>query len=356
MNELEKLLRDDLRDVAGSVDIPVSLDAIAAEHDALMRRTTRKRWGLTAAVIALLVAAVVAAVVVAQSGLFRVPDRAVPNPLQSPSAEPVPSPSADVSSTAQPSPDPTGGTAGPTASGVPTTRTVGVYVYFVSWGTGESQPDLVREVKQVPAATPARGAVEAMFAGAADPDYQNLWDPGVRVLGISKHGDVITIDLSGEAQTIPYGVSGEGSMIDQLVWTLTEAFEPTDRVLILVEGRTFETGHNVYDEPLPRQAGANSPIRVVVDTPAHGATVDQPVRVTGLAATFEAVLHWKVTRGGTEVAAGTTLTEEGMTLAPFAFDLPRLEPGTHVLTVTQDDPSGGAGWGPTSDTKEFTVR
>lgn len=347
MNELEKLLRDDLRDVAATVDIPVSLDAVATERDRLDagdRRARRLRWGLAAAALALLVAG---ALWWAQTTLWRVPDTAVPNPLQTPTAPTVvPTPTSAPSS------------AEPTASASatpPGERMVGMYVYYMTWESGGSLPNLVRELKQVPAATPARGALDALLAGPADPDYVNPWNAGTRVLGIAKHGDVITVDLSKEALVIPYGVSGEGWMIDTLVWTVTEAFAPTDRVLITVEGHTFETGHNVYDRPLSR--GDNTPMRIVIDTPVNGATVDSPVHVTGLAATFEAVLHWKVTGpDGAEAATGTAMTAEGMTLSPFAFDLPSLAPGTYTLTVETDDPSGGEGFGPTSDTKEFTVR
>lgn len=342
MNDLEKLLRDDLRDVAATVDIPVSLDAVATERDRLDladRRARRLRWGLATAALMLLV---VGGVWWAQSALRRVPDTAVPNPLQTPTA---------------PTPSPTPSSAEPTASAsaTPSGRMVGMHVYYTAWEAGGSLPNLVRELKQVPAATPARGALDALLAGPDDPDYVNPWNAGTRVLGIAKHGDVITVDLSKEALVIPYGVSGEGWMINTLVWTVTETFAPTDRVLITVEGHTFETGHNVYDRPLSR--GNNTPMRIVIDTPVNGATVDFPVHVTGLAATFEAVLHWKVTRpDGAEAATGTTMTAEGMTLSPFAFDLPSLAPGTYTLTVETDDPSGGEGFGPTSDTKEFTVR
>ena len=44
-----------------------------------------------------------------------------------------------------------------------------------------------------------------------------------------------------------------------------------------------------------------------------------------------------------------------MTLAPFAFDLPPLDPGTYEVRVTLDDPSGGEAGPPASETKVFTV-
>lgn len=362
MNELEQMLRADLRDVAGTVDIPISVDAVAAERDRLDTEERRARWGgrvLAAAVAAVLLTFAVWWV---QTNVFRVPDTAVPNPLQTPvapppvdSVSPTPSPSGVSSAAASPSASPTPGSAAPTASGAPGARTVGTYVYFVPT---DSFPNLVRELKQVSAETPARGALEAMLAGPSDPEAANLWNPATRILGIAKHGDVITVDLSREALDFNLGASYEGFMVDQLVWTVTEAFAPTDRVLITIEGREFATGHNVYDRPMGRGDGTQSAVRLLIDTPAHGATVSSPVRVTGLAAAFEGTILWEV-RGPDPnsgvVAEGVAQTDEGMTLAPFAFDLPPLDPGTYEVRVTLDDPSGGEAGPPASETKVFTV-
>ena len=113
-------------------------------------------------------------------------------------------------------------------------------------------------------------------------------------------------------------------MVDQLVWTVTEAFAPTDRVLITIEGREFATGHNVYDRPMGRGDGTQSAVRLLIDTPAHGATVSSPVRVTGLAAAFEGTILWEV-RGPDPnsgvVAEGVAQTDEGMTLVMSTHNL-----------------------------------
>ena len=139
---------------------------------------------------------------------------------------------------------------------------------------------------------------------------------------------------------------------------VTQGVQPGDRVLLTVDGQPFETGHNAWTEPLSRVADPHQhPMLMVVDAPAQGATVGNPVRVTGMAAAFEATIGWKVTRpDGTVVAEAWTQTEEGMVLAPFAFDLPPLEPGDYTVTVTADDPTGGEGPPPASDDKDFTVR
>ena len=361
MNELERMLRADLHDVAGTVEIPVRLDAVAAVRDRMAAADHRTRWGRIALAAAVVAALVLAAVWFAQAVLFRTPDTAVPNPLQTPS-EPAPAPSADPS--AQPpttTPSAVPATPSPSASAAATPvdpggRTVGMFVYFAAT---ESFPNLVREVRQVPAQTPARGALEAMLAGPSDPESVTLWNPDTKILGISEHADLITVDLSREAEDFNLGAAYEGYMVDQLVYTITEAFQPTFRVLITIEGRPFVTGHNVYDQPLTRGEGTDSPIRLVIDTPAQDATVSSPVRVTGLAAAFEATLMWEVRGTGPEapvVAEGVAQTDEGMVLAPFAFDLPPLGPGTYVLRITLDDPSAGEAGPAASETKVFSAR
>lgn len=359
MTEFEKLLRDDLHAAADSVDVRVSPDAAAADHARLTGRTAWTRW--VAAALALVVVAAVAWW--AWPLLDRRPDSAVPNPLQTPSGsvaptvEPTPGPStpspAEASAPASIAPSATPAGAGPSASGA-AGRTVGMWVYFVS----QDSLAMVREWHEVPAATPARGALEAMLAGGEDPDYASVWPTDTRVLGIAQRGDVITVDLSAGANRLNTGAAVEATAINALVYTVTEAFSAGDRVLLTVDGQPFETGHNAWTEPLSRVADPHQhPMLMVVDAPTQGATVGNPVRVTGMAAAFEATIGWKVTRpDGTVVAEAWTQTEEGMVLAPFAFDLPPLEPGDYTVTVTVDDPTGGEGPPPASDDKDFTVR
>jgi hypothetical protein len=79
------------------------------------------------------------------------------------------------------------------------------------------------------------------------------------------------------------------------------------------------------------------------------------VTVTGEAAAFEANVPWQVLDAeGAEVAAGFTTTSEGMTFAPFSFEV-ELDPGTYTVVITEDDPSGGEGGTPMSDSRTFTV-
>lgn len=298
----------------------------------------RGRWGLAAGVLTLLIASGVWWGLNTVSGA---PDQERPDPLPTPAV---------TAPTASGTPAATGTPAAPEP------RTVGVYVYFAA----REFPNLVRELKQVPAATPAHGALEAMLAGPDDPDSINLWNPRTRILGISQHDDVITVDLSKEAGVVTLDSDHDDFLIDQMVYTITEAFSPTDKVRVLVEGEPFATRNHVYDQPLQRREFGDQigTMLLTIDTPAQGSTVDSVVRVTGLARAYEGFLYWSVTGpDGSAVADGTARADHGTTLSPFAFDLPPLEPGAHVVTVTLDDPSDGeSGWKPTTENKEFTVR
>jgi hypothetical protein len=79
--------------------------------------------------------------------------------------------------------------------------------------------------------------------------------------------------------------------------------------------------------------------------------------VTGEAATFEAVLPWRITDGaGTVVQSGTARTAEGFVMSPFEFTIAFTgQPGSYTLEVRQDDPSGGAGGPVMTDDKTITI-
>lgn len=76
-----------------------------------------------------------------------------------------------------------------------------------------------------------------------------------RLLSYRREGDLLVLDFSREFQTrAPGGTAGESIMIAGIANTFTE-LPYIKRVLILVEGKPLETGHNIYDEPLRRNEG-----------------------------------------------------------------------------------------------------
>lgn len=255
-------------------------------------------------------------------------------------------------------PDGGGATPSPTSSASETapSQTVAVPAYYMIDTRGGLR--LARETTEVETDDPVATAVERMIAGPADPDYSTTWNPATQVLGISRQGETIVVNLSEDARTANVGSPGAALMIQQLVYTATDAAEEESApVQLLIEGEPAGElwGAVVWDQPVAREDPMNVRMLVQIDSPGEGADVTSPVAVSGDAAAFEANVPWKVLDAdGAEVQAGNTLTSEGQTFAPFSFTVD-LEPGTYTIVITEDDPSDGAGGTPMSDSKTVTV-
>lgn len=293
------------------------------------RRVVRPVAGVVAAALA---------VVLAGCGTDDGGDGATPRPTtatsEPPSATPSESPSAEPSEPAE-----------PTVSGV----------YFMA--DTRNGLRLTREMRDLAGEDPAREAVETMIDGPEDPDYVTPWNPDTEVLGVTREAEAITVDLSEDARTANIGSEGAALMIQQLVYTVTEAVDEQAPVELLIEGEPAGElwGVVAWDEPVSREDPLSVRSLVQIDSPGEGDTVSSPVTVTGEAAAFEANVPWRVLDdSGAEVEAGFTMTSEGQTFAPFSFDV-ELEPGTYVVEISEDDPSGGEGGTPTTDTRTVTV-
>lgn len=266
--------------------------------------------------------------------------------------QPSPTSTASPPPTATPTPT-ASATATPSAS-VPA-ASASALVYFLIDAPGGVR--LVREPHDVAAGTPARGAVEAMIAGPDDPDYASPWNPATRVLGISDNAGVVTVDLSGEARTADAGSEPAALMKQQLIWTVTEQLGADKNVMLTIDGQPAGELWGVVDWTAPeaRTNWLDTLLLVGIDTPADGASVTSPVRVTGQAAVFEATLPWTVYDANDEVVQeGFAMTAEGNTMAPYAFEV-TLPPGDYLIEVTEDDPSAGEAGDLDVDDREITV-
>jgi hypothetical protein len=252
--------------------------------------------------------------------------------------------------TTSPAVEPTTEPTEPTTEPTPETTTVRVY----SMVDTRNGLRLARESREVTGADPWVLAVEEMIAGPDDPDYSTAWNPATEVVGVTQADGVLTVDLSEDARTANIGSEGAALMIQQLVWTVTDAAEADDAaVLLTIAGELW--GAVSWDTPVTRADPMSVRMLVQIDEPREGAMTGTSVTVSGEAAVFEAVLPWSVLGGaGAEVTSGTTMTAEGQTFAPFSFTVD-LEPGTYTVVITEDDPSDGAGGTPTSDTRTITV-
>lgn len=257
-----------------------------------------------------------------------------------PSATPTP-----AATTAAPTPDETATPAEPTVAGV----------YFMA--DTRNGLRLTREMRDLAGEDPGKEAVETMIAGPADPDYVTPWNAETEVIAVTREAEAITVDLSEEARTADIGSEGAALMIQQLVYTVTEAVDEQAPVELLIEGEPAGElwGAVSWEEPVPRADPVDVRALVQIDYPREGETVSSPLTVEGEAAAFEANVPWRVLDdSGVEVETGATMTSEGQTFAPFSFEV-ELEPGTYLVEISEDDPSGGEGGTPTTDTRTVTV-
>ena len=217
---------------------------------------------------------------------------------------------------------------------------------------------LAREIRTVRTSDEVLSAVEAMIAGPSDPEYTSTWNPRTTVLGVRRSAGTIVVDLSGDARTADVGSAGAALMIQQLVYTVTDAAgRPAAPVMMTIDGSPAGElwGAVAWDAPVTRADPLDVRLLVQIDRPVEGAVSTTPVAVSGEAAVFEATLTWTVLDAhGTTVRSGSAMTSEGQAFAPYSFTVP-LDPGTYTIVVSEEDLSGGEGGIPMSDSRTVTV-
>ena len=279
-------------------------------------------------VVATLVAALLAAVTGCQTGATdgsagpggADPGRAGPAPSASPSAS-APAPEASPNGTA------------------PAAGTRAVAVYYAAGGR------LYREFHPRPrTAAVIREAVTAMLRERAyDPDYRSLWPAGTTVSGVSKAGNVVTVDLSAGPASTP------ALAVQQLVWTVTAADRSATRVRALVRGRPL-TPTPVGRAPSYEVLGA-----VWVLAPLTGASVPRTFSVSGEATVFEATVSWELRQGGAVVRRGfATATTGAPGRGTWRATVTAPAAGSYQLVAFESSAKDGSVLSP--DSKSITVR
>jgi hypothetical protein len=301
---------------------------------------SKRSWILGSAVVA--TAATVAAVAVLSNG--------TPEPRNDvgPATTASPSPTEDVTPTEEPT---------ETEPPEPTMETVPVYYV----GDTSRGVRLYREFHRVDTGGDKVSAAvnEAVSTTPTDPDYRTDWPQGTTAAQVdAPPSDVITIDVRG-AGTLRgrSGLNEERAQmaVEQLVYTVQAATQSRSPVQLLLNGGRTDTLLGVpVSEPLAEGDAMDVLAQVWIIEPGEGAEVSAPFEVSGLAAAFEATVLWELRQGDTVVEDGFTTAEECCTMAPYSFmvDVP---PGEYTLVVTDNDPSGGEGFGVWEDTKQITV-
>ena len=252
-----------------------------------------------------------------------------------------------TTSDAETSPSPSDGTGTPTPAAVEGD----VFVYYVM-DAEAAGPRLYREERPNPGMDPVTAALSTMFSDPApDPDYDSPWPRNTGILAYSVDGDTAQVDLSG---FVSAGAAGEDIAVQQLVYTVTANDTSVKRVRLLVDGKTPESGHQDWSEPISRAPRMDVQGLIWVLGPTEGATVSSPVEITGYGTAFEATVNWEVRRQGSDevVAEGFTNAGANGEFADFA-DSVDLDPGTYELRAFEASAEDGRPLN--TDSKVFTV-
>lgn len=293
-------------------------------------RPSRRRWVYAGG--ALVAAAATVAVVAVVGG--DAPDRAL-----DPVGTPTPSPAPSLHST------PTQTADAPIEGVAPEPVTV----YWLGYPPG-GESRLFREEREAPAGTSGVDAVLALLQDDAprDPDYDGnawSWNP---VLGVEVSARRIVVQIEDPA-------TGWAKVaLGQMAFSLRAAVDgPVDVVFADPDGTESVTIAADVDE-LEYLA------LVQVISPAEGEEVSGSFTASGMASSFEATVPWRLeTRDGEVVRQGAATAEGWMDrLYPWQVevDVSDLDPGTYTFVASTDDPSGGEGPGPTTDTRTVYVR
>ncbi len=320
MNDPDQDLRQALTDAVSDVDPPHRLDAIRA-------RTTRpgraRRWTWVAAAGGTLVAAsVVAAVLLGHDA--NPPDVAADN---------RPSQPANTASD-----DPT--SSSPSATSV---RTHAKALYFI--GDTPNGPRLFREFQQVPDDYRRHGAdlvfnsTVAALATPTDPDYRTEVSDRTRISAQVVEGEIRVF--------FSHGPRPSSIALQQLRYTLDAASGGLPITWYPKSGNAFTV-----------EADPDLLSDVSISDPTEGRTVVDTFTARGVARSFEATVPWTITDADdTVVNGGFATAQDGISLSPWKIriDVSDLDPGTYTFTASTDDPSGGEGPGPTTDTRTIVV-
>jgi len=187
--------------------------------------------------------------------------------------------------------------------------------------------------RAVASASPAE-AVRALLAGPTASETASgavtLIPDGTRLNGVTVDGHEATVDLSAEFNTGGGSLSVMGR-IAEVVYTVTQ-FEGIDTVRFAIDGNvvTELTGEGIGVDGVERMDFTDLAPFILMETPWDGATVAQPITVSGMSNTFEAQVNYELrSTSGTVLVEGWFMATSGTgTWGTFAATLDALPAGT----------------------------
>lgn len=249
----------------------------------------------------------------------------------------------------------------PTSSAPTGTPVEGAVPVYYAGDSGRGTV-LFREFQPGIGGDPVAQSAYATVAGPPlDPDYRTLWPAGTEATA-SYDGDVITVDLTGGAlHDKPKGMSKRDAelAVQQVVYSVQGAAGERAGVQLLIDGeRTDQVLGQPASEPLTNADPTTTLSMMNVTLPEEGMVVSgDTLDAEGVASAFEATFQWEIRLGDQVVAKDFAMTQECCKLSPWtvSVDVSGLAPGTYTFVATNDDPSGGEGFAPDSDSKTFVI-
>lgn len=220
-----------------------------------------------------------------------------------------------------------------TTTGAPvTSMLVSPYFYVDEGGrhdrTGPFLIPIARDVQSTVGV--ARVAMEQLLAGPTEAEQQSVpaisstIPSGVRLLGLTINENIATVDLSSE-----FGAGDDSAALAQraaqMVFTLSR-FDSVAEVLFRQDGKpvSIQIGDgSLVSRPVGIWDYLEFAAAISVESPVHGGTTGNPLRVTGFAAVFEATFQYTLTDGdGLIIAEGIAMTNNGSGWGGFDFTIP----------------------------------
>jgi len=264
----------------------------------------------------------------------------------------------------QPSTDPgPGPSKEPTASDTGSPGTHAVAAYYV--GDTPQGDRLFREFHQTRSLDTLASALRALTTGPVDPDYRTMWPEAAFQGGwIDYQGGLATVLLTDASlHDRPAGMSAAQARlaIQQVVRTVQAAAQDVIPVQFQVDGRPIDQVYGVpTSEPLDRAPDLDVLALVSISNPAEGRIVEGSFSADGVASSFEGTVPWELRDAAGNVvrtySAQGTMEDHLTPWETGPIDVSDLPPGTYTFVAMTDDPTGGEGGGPTTDTRNVVIR
>jgi hypothetical protein len=241
-----------------------------------------------------------------------------------------------------------------TTTGASDQVTVAAYFFMDDTGaTGRPGPFLVPVARNVPGSLdPVEASLGELFKGPTEAEADSV--PAITtaipdntlLLGMTFTDGIATVDLSREFE------SGGGSFsmfgrLAQVVFTLTQ-FPGIDSVVFELDGEpvtVFSSEGILIEAPVARDDYLDLVPGILVDSPAYGGILDNPARITGSAAVFEAVFRVVIAdQDGLILSDTQVMTDNGMGWGAFETTIPYEvdEPQRGSLIVWENSAKDGS--------------